>query len=73
MDTVVFDAARFQAAYPEVQAAPAKLELWFTQAESLLTNSPRSIVRSLKEREMLLRLPDKYRTDDAGRRSTDRF
>ena len=54
MGTVVFDAARFQAAYPEVQAAPAKLELWFTQAESLLTNSPRSIVRKLKEREMLL-------------------
>ena len=46
MPAVVFDKARFQAAYPEVQATDAQLEMWFTQAHS--------IVEKLEEREMLL-------------------
>ena len=54
MPAVVFDKARFQAAYPEVQATDAQLEMWFTQAESLLDNTDHSIVKKLEEREMLL-------------------
>ncbi|WP_448976315.1 hypothetical protein [Neisseria sp.] len=54
MPAVVFDKARFQAAYPEVQAADAQLEMWFAQAESLLDNTGRSIVKKPEEREMLL-------------------
>lgn len=54
MPAVVFDKARFQAAYPEVQATDAQLEMWFTQAESLLDNTDHSIVGKLEEREMLL-------------------
>lgn len=54
MSAVVFDKARFQTAYPEVRAADAQLEMWFTQAESLLDNTGRSIVKKPEEREMLL-------------------
>ena len=54
MPAVVFDKARFQAAYPEVQSTDAQLEMWFTQAESLLDNTDHSIVEKLEEREMLL-------------------
>ncbi|HHK5577008.1 TPA: DUF4054 domain-containing protein [Neisseria polysaccharea] len=54
MPAVVFDKARFQAAYPEVRAAGAQLEMWFAQAESLLDNTDHSIVKKLEEREMLL-------------------
>lgn len=54
MSAVVFDKARFQTAYPEVQAADAQLEMWFVQAESLLDNTGRSIVKKPEEREMLL-------------------
>lgn len=54
MPAIVFDKARFQAAYPEVQATDAQLEMWFTQAESLLDNTDHSIVEKLEEREMLL-------------------
>lgn len=54
MPAVVFDKARFQAAYPEVRAAGAQLEMWFAQAESLLDNTGRSIVKKPEEREMLL-------------------
>lgn len=54
MPAVVFDKARFQTAYPEVQATDAQLEMWFAQAESLLDNTGRSIVEKLEEREMLL-------------------
>ena len=54
MPAVVFDKARFQAAYPEVQATDAQLEMWFTQAESLLDNTDHSIVEKLEDREMLL-------------------
>lgn len=54
MPAVVFDKARFQTAYPEVRAADAQLEMWFTQAESLLDNTDRSIVKKPEEREMLL-------------------
>ena len=54
MPAVVFDKARFQAAYPEVQATDAQLEMWFTQAESLLDNTDHSIVKKPEEREMLL-------------------
>lgn len=54
MPAVVFDKARFQTAYPEVQATDAQFEMWFVQAESLLDNTGRSIVEKLEEREMLL-------------------
>lgn len=54
MSAVVFDKARFQTAYPEVRAADAQLEMWFAQAESLLDNTGRSIVKKPEEREMLL-------------------
>ncbi|WP_118846481.1 DUF4054 domain-containing protein [Neisseria lactamica] len=54
MPAVVFDKARFQTAYPEVQATDAQLEMWFAQAESLLDNTGRSIVKKPEEREMLL-------------------
>lgn len=54
MSAVVFDKARFQTAYPEVRAADAQLEMWFAQAESLLDNTDRSIVKKPEEREMLL-------------------
>ncbi|HFC6390697.1 TPA: DUF4054 domain-containing protein [Neisseria lactamica] len=54
MPAVVFDKARFQTAYPEVRAADAQLEMWFAQAESLLDNTGRSIVKKPEEREMLL-------------------
>lgn len=54
MSAVVFDKVRFQTAYPEVQAADAQLEMWFAQAESLLDNTDRSIVKKPEEREMLL-------------------
>lgn len=54
MSAVVFDKARFQTAYPEVRAADAQLEMWFVQAESLLDNTGRSIVKKPEEREMLL-------------------
>lgn len=54
MSAVVFDKARFQTAYPEVRAAGAQLEMWFAQAESLLDNTGRSIVKKPEEREMLL-------------------
>ena len=54
MPAVVFDKARFQAAYPEVQASDAQFAMWFTQAESLLDNTDHSIVKKLEEREMLL-------------------
>ncbi|MCP2041664.1 hypothetical protein L1281_002275 [Neisseria sp. HSC-16F19] len=54
MDTVLFDTARFRAAYPEVQAENAQLVLWFKQAESLLANNACSVVKDLAEREMLL-------------------
>lgn len=54
MPAVVFDKVRFQAAYPEVRAAGAQLEMWFAQAESLLDNTGRSIVKKPEEREMLL-------------------
>lgn len=54
MPAVVFDKARFQTAYPEVQATDAQLEMWFVQAESLLDNTGRSIVKKPEEREMLL-------------------
>ncbi|WP_304669804.1 DUF4054 domain-containing protein [Neisseria polysaccharea] len=54
MPAVVFDKERFQTAYPEVRAAGAQLEMWFTQAESLLDNTDHSIVKKLEEREMLL-------------------
>lgn len=54
MPAVVFDKARFQTAYPEVRAADAQLEMWFAQAESLLDNTSRSIVKKPEEREMLL-------------------
>ena len=54
MPAVVFDKARFQAAYPEVQAGDAQFAMWFTQAESLLDNTDHSIVKKLAEREMLL-------------------
>lgn len=54
MPAVVFDKARFQTAYPEVRAAGAQLEMWFAQAESLLDNTGRSIVKKPEEREMLL-------------------
>ena len=54
MPAVVFDKARFQTAYPEVRAADAQLEMWFVQAESLLDNTGRSIVKKPEEREMLL-------------------
>lgn len=54
MSAVVFDKARFQTAYPEVQATDAQLEMWFAQAESLLDNTGRSIVKKPEEREMLL-------------------
>lgn len=54
MSAIVFDKARFQTAYPEVQAADAQLEMWFVQAESLLDNTGRSIVKKPEEREMLL-------------------
>lgn len=54
MPAVVFDKARFQTAYPEVRATDAQLEMWFVQAESLLDNTGRSIVKKPEEREMLL-------------------
>ena len=54
MPAVVFDKARFQAAYPEVQASDAQFAMWFTQAESLLDNTDHSIVEKLEAREMLL-------------------
>ncbi|HFC8527498.1 TPA: DUF4054 domain-containing protein [Neisseria lactamica] len=54
MPAVVFDKARFQTAYPEVQATDAQFEMWFVQAESLLDNTGRSIVKKPEEREMLL-------------------
>lgn len=54
MPAVVFDKARFQAAYPEVQASDAQFAMWFTQAEGLLDNTDHSIVKKLEEREMLL-------------------
>ncbi|WP_304676700.1 DUF4054 domain-containing protein [Neisseria polysaccharea] len=54
MPAVVFDKARFQTAYPEVQAGDAQFAMWFTQAESLLDNTDHSIVKKLEEREMLL-------------------
>lgn len=54
MPAVVFDKARFQTAYPEVRATDAQLEMWFAQAESLLDNTGRSIVKKPEEREMLL-------------------
>lgn len=54
MSAVVFDKARFQTAYPEVRATDAQLEMWFAQAESLLDNTGRSIVKKPEEREMLL-------------------
>lgn len=54
MSAVVFDKARFQTTYPEVRAADAQLEMWFVQAESLLDNTGRSIVKKPEEREMLL-------------------
>lgn len=54
MSAVVFDKARFQTTYPEVRAADAQLEMWFAQAESLLDNTGRSIVKKPEEREMLL-------------------
>ena len=54
MSAVVFDKARFQTAYPEVQATDAQLEMWFAQAESLLDNTGRSIVKKPEEREMLM-------------------
>lgn len=54
MPAVVFDKARFQAAYPDVQTTDEQLAMWFTQAESLLDNTDHSIVKKLEEREMLL-------------------
>ena len=56
MGTVVFDAARFQAAYPEVQAGDAQFAMWFTQAESLLDNTDHSIVKKLEDRRCRRRL-----------------
>ncbi len=54
MPAVVFDAVRYRAAYPEVQATDDQLAIWFAQAESLLNNTDCSMVGNLKEREMLL-------------------
>lgn len=67
MAVVVFDRSRFQAAYPDVQATDAQLDMWFTQAESLLNNTDSSIVRNLKEREMLLFLLVRHYAALSGR------
>ena len=57
MGIVLFDAAAFRMRYPEMdQAADGQMEMWFTQAESIVNNTECSIVTNLKEREMLLML-----------------
>lgn len=58
MAVVVVNACRFREIYPELSPAPtdAKVEFWFSQAETILNNTDCSIVRDVKEREMLLML-----------------
>ena len=57
MGIVLFNAAAFRMRYPEMeQAADGQMEMWFTQAESIVNNTDCSIVTNLKEREMLLML-----------------
>lgn len=57
MAAVILDADRFRLLYSEMKLVDdAKLEFWFFQAESIINNTDCSIVRGVKEREILLML-----------------